>query len=89
METAAISVAPVDGGPELLVIFVVLKKGFDGEAGKLRMKFSKAIQSNLNPLFKVSFVKIVPEFPRTASNKLLRRVLRDQMKHELSVQSKI
>ncbi|KAJ6427959.1 hypothetical protein OIU84_023378 [Salix udensis] len=89
METAAISVAPVDGGPELLVIFVVLKKGFDGEAGKLRTKFSKAIQSNLNPLFKVSFVKIVPEFPRTASNKLLRRVLRDQMKHELSVQSKM
>ncbi|KAL3609050.1 hypothetical protein D5086_000070 [Populus alba] len=89
METAAISVAPVDGGPELLIIFVVLKKGFDGEPDKLKMKFSKAIQSNLNPLFKVSFVKIVPEFPRTASNKLLRRVLRDQMKHELSVRSKI
>lgn len=89
METAAISVAPVDGGPELLVIFVVLKKGFDGEPDKLKMKFSKAIQNNLNPLFKVSFVKIVPEFPRTASNKLLRRVLRDQMKHELSVRSKI
>ncbi|CAK7339128.1 unnamed protein product [Dovyalis caffra] len=89
METAAISVAPVDGGPELLVIFVVLKKGFDGEPDKLKMKFSKAIQRNLNPLFKVSFVKIVPEFPRTASNKLLRRVLRDQMKHELSVRSKI
>ena len=53
METAAISVAPVDGGPELLVIFVVVKKGFFGEADKLKMKFSKAIQSNLNPLFKV------------------------------------
>lgn len=53
METAAISVAPVDGGPELLVIFVVLKKGFDGEPDKLKMKFSKAIQNNLNPLFKV------------------------------------
>ncbi|KAJ9183134.1 hypothetical protein P3X46_007039 [Hevea brasiliensis] len=89
METAAISVAPVDGGPELLVIFVVLKKGFNVEPDKLKMKFSKAIQSNLNPLFKVSFVKIVPEFPRTASNKLLRRVLRDQMKHELSLRSKI
>ncbi|KAJ6964811.1 acyl-activating enzyme 18 [Populus alba x Populus x berolinensis] len=89
METAAISVAPVDGGPELLVIFVVLKKGFDGEPDKLKMKFSKAIQNNLNPLFKLTGVKIVPEFPRTASNKLLRRVLRDQMKHELSVRSKI
>ncbi|GMN67967.1 hypothetical protein TIFTF001_037049 [Ficus carica] len=87
LETAAVSVAPVNGGPEQLVIFVVLKKGYNSDAEYLRTKFSKVIQSNLNPLFKVSFVKIVPEFPRTASNKLLRRVLRDQMKHELSVRS--
>ncbi|KVH90858.1 AMP-binding, conserved site-containing protein [Cynara cardunculus var. scolymus] len=40
-------------------------------------------------IFVVSFVKIVPEFPRTASNKLLRRVLRDQMKEELRVRSKM
>ncbi|PON98121.1 2,3-dihydroxybenzoate-AMP ligase [Trema orientale] len=89
LETAAVSIAPVGGGPEQLVIFVVLKNGHNSEAEKLRTKFSKAIQSNLNPLFKVSFVKIVPEFPRTASNKLLRRVLRDQMKRELSVRSRI
>ncbi|GER50673.1 acetyl-coenzyme A synthetase [Striga asiatica] len=38
---------------------------------------------------KVGFVKIVPEFPRTASNKLLRRVLRDELKKELLIQSKI
>ncbi|KAL5545215.1 hypothetical protein UlMin_008999 [Ulmus minor] len=89
LEAAAISVAPVDGGPEQLVIFVVLKNGYNSEEEKLKMKFSKAIQSNLNPLFKVSFVKIVQEFPRTASNKLLRRVLKDQMKRELSVQSRM
>ena len=53
LETAAVSVAPVDGGPEQLVIFVVLKSGHNSEAEKLRTKFSKAIQSNLNPLFKV------------------------------------
>lgn len=53
METAAISIAPKDGGPELLVIFVVLKKGYASEPDELKMKFSKAIQSNLNPLFKV------------------------------------
>lgn len=53
METAAVSVAPINGGPELLFIFVVLKKGFDRTPGELKMKFSKAIQSNLNPLFKV------------------------------------
>ncbi|KAL4611976.1 hypothetical protein ACB092_08G164700 [Castanea dentata] len=89
LETAAISVAPVDGGPEQLVIFVVLKKGSSIEPDKLKILFSRTIQSNLNPLFKVNYVKIVSEFPRTASNKLLRRVLRDQMKHELSTRSKI
>ncbi|OMO57870.1 AMP-dependent synthetase/ligase [Corchorus olitorius] len=89
METAAVSVAPPDGGPELLVIFVVLKNGFNRQPEKLKMTFSKAIQTNLNPLFKVNSVKIIPEFPRTASNKLLRRVLRDQIKHELSVRSRM
>jgi len=37
----------------------------------------------------VSYVKVVPEFPRTASNKLLRRVLRDQLAQELSNRSKL
>ena len=53
LETAAISVAPVNGGPEQLVIFAVLKKGFNSNADALKLKFSKAIQRNLNPLFKV------------------------------------
>ncbi|XP_058750149.1 probable CoA ligase CCL12 isoform X2 [Vicia villosa] len=89
LETAAVGVATANRGPEQLVIFVVLKKGYNSNAETLRMKFSKAIQSNLNPLFKVSVVKIVPEFPRTSSNKILRRVMRDQMKRELSVQSRL
>ncbi|XP_068310642.1 probable CoA ligase CCL12 [Pyrus communis] len=89
LETAAVTVAPISGGPEQLVIYVVLKKGYDSKPDELKKKFSKAIQGNLNPLFKVSLVKIVAEFPRTASNKLLRRVLRDQMKHELSVRSRM
>ncbi|XVF04549.1 hypothetical protein REPUB_Repub05bG0093100 [Reevesia pubescens] len=89
LETAAVSVARPDGGPELLIIFVVLKKGFDKQPEKLKTIFMKAIQTNLNPLFKVSSVKIIPEFPRTASNKLLRRVLREQIKHELSARSRM
>ncbi|CAI0543646.1 unnamed protein product [Linum tenue] len=89
LETAAVSVAPPGGGPEVLVIFVVLKNGFNGESDKLRVKLSKAIQTNLNPLFKVGHVKIVAEFPRTASNKLLRRVLRDQIRRELHGLSKL
>ncbi|WCJ28871.1 acyl-activating enzyme 18 [Euphorbia peplus] len=89
METAAISVAPVDRGPELLAIFVVLKPGLTRDSNDLKMKFSKAIHINLNPLFKVNIVKVVPEFPRTASNKLLRRNLRDQLKNDLFFQSKL
>ncbi|KAF7120580.1 hypothetical protein RHSIM_Rhsim13G0231200 [Rhododendron simsii] len=90
LETAAVTAAPPIGGPEQLAIFVVLKKGYNSEPDRLKMLFSRAIQINLNPLFKVNFVKIVPEFPRTASNKLLRRVLRDQLKHDLhNIHSKL
>ncbi|XP_030524324.1 probable CoA ligase CCL12 [Rhodamnia argentea] len=89
LETAALSVAPPTGGPEQLVVLVVLKKGYEAEPNDLKVKFSRAIQGNLNPLFKVSYVKIAAEFPRTASNKLLRRVLRDQMRQQLFAQSKL
>uniref|UniRef100_K7L634 AMP-binding enzyme C-terminal domain-containing protein n=1 Tax=Glycine max TaxID=3847 RepID=K7L634_SOYBN len=87
--TAAVGVATANGGPEQLVIFVVLKEGYNSSAETLKMKFTKAIQSNLNPLLKVSLAKIVPEFPGTSSNKIPRRVMRDQMKRELSVQSRL
>uniref|UniRef100_A0A0D3CQZ7 Mediator of RNA polymerase II transcription subunit 13 n=1 Tax=Brassica oleracea var. oleracea TaxID=109376 RepID=A0A0D3CQZ7_BRAOL len=83
-ETAAVSITPANGGPELLALFAVLKEGFKKlSEEELKRKFSRAIQKDLNPLFKVSFVKIVAEFPRTASNKLLRRVLRDKMNQEI------
>lgn len=89
VESIAISAAPEDGGPELLVMFAVLKEGYSSKPEDLQKKFTRAIQTNLNPLFKVNHVRIVPEIPRTSSNKLLRRVLRDQMKKELSVRSRI
>ncbi|KAG9456398.1 hypothetical protein H6P81_000906 [Aristolochia fimbriata] len=89
VETAAVSVKPSTGGPEQLVIVALLKPGSHYETDELKKIFSKAIHANLNPLFKVSFVKVVPEFPRTASNKLLRRVLRDQIKQELAVRCKL
>ncbi|KAK7844566.1 putative acyl-activating enzyme 18 [Quercus suber] len=45
---------PVDGGPEQLFIFVDLKKGSSIEPDKLKILFSWIIQSNLNPLFKIT-----------------------------------
>ncbi|KAL9235842.1 hypothetical protein vseg_010576 [Gypsophila vaccaria] len=89
LETAAIGAAPADGGPEMLIIFVVLKEGAMSDPEKLKLMLSKAIQQSLNPLFKVSLVKCVPELPRNASNKLLRRVLRDEMNKQLCLQSRI
>uniref|UniRef100_A0A0E0KKF0 4-coumarate--CoA ligase n=1 Tax=Oryza punctata TaxID=4537 RepID=A0A0E0KKF0_ORYPU len=90
LETAAVSIKPAGGGPEQLAILAVLKDRLPPcDANVLKSKFQRAIQKNLNPLFKVSYVKIVPEFPRTASNKLLRRVLRDQLSKELSNRSKL
>ncbi|KAL8159494.1 hypothetical protein V2J09_001031 [Rumex salicifolius] len=87
VETAAVSVSPIGGGPEMLIIFVVLKPGSTREPEKLKTLFTKAIRRDLNPLFKVSLVKIVDEFPRTASNKVLRRVMRDQIRQQLSSRS--
>ncbi|XP_073004994.1 probable CoA ligase CCL12 isoform X1 [Typha latifolia] len=90
LETAAVSIKSSIGGPEQLVVLAALKnRSVEFNTNMLRIKFQKAIQSNLNPLFRVSFVKVVPEFPRTASNKLMRRVLREQLKKELSTSSKL
>ncbi|KAJ0982762.1 hypothetical protein J5N97_011017 [Dioscorea zingiberensis] len=56
LETAAISTRKGTGGPEQLVVIVVLKDGSsNGNPDQLRAKFQRAIQKNLNPLFKVSF----------------------------------
>lgn len=90
LETAAVSIKPSGGGPEHLAILAVLKdRSAQYDVNLLKRKFQTAIQKNLNPLFKVSYVKVVAEFPRTASNKLLRRVLRDQLAQELSNRSKL
>eukprot|EP00249_Psilotum_nudum_P009707 c22108_g1_i1 orf=499-2703(-) len=79
IETAAISVPSADSGPDQLVIFVVLKEGTSEiSVDTLNMAFSKAIRTNLNPLFKVNSIVVVTEFPRTPTNKVMRRVLRSQ-----------
>lgn len=53
LETAAVGTPPPNGGPELLAVFVVLKEGISADPDLLKMKFSTAMQSKLNPLFKV------------------------------------
>lgn len=80
IETAAIGVPPSGGGPEQLVIAVVFKDPRVSEANLdlLKMAFNSSLQQKLNPLFRVHQVVPISSLPRTASNKVMRRVLRKQ-----------
>ena len=87
-ETAAIGVSPPGGGPSILVIFAIMEGGGGAgaeeeeerarELASLKKQFQLAIKSLLNPLFHVGEVLIKAKLPRTASNKVMRRVLRDE-----------
>lgn len=90
LETAAVAVPSHGGGPDELIIFTVLNdSGQNLTSSELKKVFSKAVQSNLNPLFKVSSVIVVLEFPRTATNKVMRRVLRSQVLQSRNPKSKL
>ncbi|CAL4927904.1 unnamed protein product [Urochloa decumbens] len=53
LETAAVSIKPAGGGPEHLAILAVLKdRSAQYDVNLLKSKFQRAIQKNLNPLFK-------------------------------------
>jgi acetyl-CoA synthetase len=78
LDTAAIAVAPPGGGPSLLVIHAVLGPGSTRAPTELLPDFQRNIRERLNPLFKVHDVVVVDGLPRTASNKVMRRVLRKQ-----------
>ncbi|KAI4344026.1 hypothetical protein L6164_011303 [Bauhinia variegata] len=79
LETAAIGVPPPGGGPEQLVVAVVFKNSNGRDLNQLRISFNSALQKTLNPLFRVSLVVPLSSLPRTASNKVMRRVLRKQL----------
>ncbi|MEQ1906544.1 MAG: hypothetical protein ABL888_20335, partial [Pirellulaceae bacterium] len=75
-ETAAIALAS-QGGPEELFVFAVCSSPQNPEA--LLKELNHRLRTELNPLFKVKEVRIVDSLPRTASNKVMRRKLRDQL----------
>ena len=75
-EVAAVAVSPPDGGPSQLVIYAVLLPGVD--TGSLPASLQSAIREHLNPLFRIHDVVVVDALPRTASNKIMRRILRDE-----------
>jgi acetyl-CoA synthetase len=76
-ETAAIAVAP-DGGPSRLVIYAVCSASQTLSKGELIAAMQEAIKRELNPLFRIHDLVLIDALPRTASNKVMRRTLRDQ-----------
>ncbi len=75
-ETAAVAWS-VGGGPEELHVFVVCNEHSKMDA--LLPAMNQRLKSDLNPLFKVRAIHPVEKLPRTASNKVMRRLLRDQL----------
>jgi acyl-coenzyme A synthetase/AMP-(fatty) acid ligase len=53
---------------------------------ELQRSLQAAMAQQLNPLFKIHDLVIVSALPRTASNKVMRRVLRDQYRRQGSAQ---
>ena len=79
-ETAAVAISPKDGGPSQLVIYTVLAASEAAPAKQeLHTTLQTALSDHLNPLFRIHDVVIVDALPRTASNKVMRRLLRDQL----------
>jgi len=76
-ESAAVAVAPEEGGPEALVVFFV-PKDKQADVSQLRSEWQKMITKELNPLFRIKEVVKRQDLPRTASNKLMRRLLRKE-----------
>jgi acetyl-CoA synthetase len=76
-ETAAIAISP-DGGPSQLIIFAACSAGQELGKDALRTTMQNSIKRDLNPLFKIYDLVLVDALPRTPSNKVMRRVLRDR-----------
>lgn len=83
LETAAIAVNPVGGGPSHLVIYAVPKPGHEINRLELKLAMQTLIKDHLNPLFKIHDIVIIDVLPRTASNKVMRRVLRDEYENNI------
>ncbi|MFK5957549.1 MAG: AMP-binding protein [Lutibacter sp.] len=75
-ESAAIAVSPKNGGPSLLVVYYVEIASNLSNENRLN-EVRTGIRKQLNPLFKVTDLIKINTLPRTASNKVMRRKLRD------------
>jgi len=77
-EVAAVAVPPAEGGPDRLVLYVAPQHGVTFEPRRLRRDLAQALRAEHSSLFKIHDVVIVEALPRTATNKVMRRLLREQ-----------
>ena len=78
-QAAAISAPEKGGGPERLHLFLVLGGLCVADAGGLAAECQDALRKHLNPLFRVQQVHVCDALPRNASNKVMRRLLRQRV----------
>ncbi len=84
-EVAAVAVADKQGGPNQLIVFVVASTpAAEPTEHALQQALQRRLSSQINPLFRVGRVIRLQAMPRTASNKVMRRVLRQQAEEALS-----
>jgi acetyl-CoA synthetase len=77
LEVAAVAVSP-DGGPSSLVIYAVCAEQQDGNREDVLQNMQQIIRREMNPLFKIHDLVIVASLPKTGSNKIARKFLREQ-----------
>jgi acetyl-CoA synthetase len=80
-ETAAIAIPLSSPGRSHLIIYAATTNDLSKKIIKELMQ--ERINQHLNPLFKIHDVLLVPELPKTASNKIMRRTLREQYAQSL------
>jgi acetyl-CoA synthetase len=76
IETAAIGIPPTNHGPSQLIIYAATFS--DPDKNIIKKMMQDKINQYLNPLFKIHDVIFIKDLPKTASNKIMRRVLRKQ-----------
>lgn len=75
-ESAAIAIAPQQGGPDKLIVYYVENTKTAKELAFSIIK--KLVKTEINPLFKVGEALPIDKLPRTASGKVMRKNLRKE-----------
>lgn len=77
LELAAVAVPP-GGGPSSLVVYAVCSEQHNGKREDVLQSMQQIIRREMNPFFKIHDLIFVESLPKTGSNKVARKFLRDQ-----------